>query len=115
MAFASRRRLGCKGRMVRTLLLATVAVALCAAIAGAQDGVRIDKVEVKGNHRVEEEAIRVQLRSQAGLPYSSATVDSDVRALYRMGFFDDVQADLEQRDGKWFLIYTVKERPLIRE
>jgi outer membrane protein insertion porin family len=101
--------------MFRTLLLATILVALCAAIAGAQEGVRIDRVEVKGNHRVEEEAIRVQLRSQAGLPYSPTMVDSDIRALYRMSFFDDVEADLTEHDGKWTLTYTVKERPLVRE
>ena len=32
-----------------------------------------------------------------------------------MGFFDDVRADLSERDGRWVLTYTVVERPLIRE
>ena len=101
--------------MVRAVLHATLLVALLTAGAQAQEGLRIDRVEVSGNHRVEEESIRVQLRSQAGLPLSEATVDSDVRALFRMGFFDDVRADLSERDGRWVLTYTVVERPLIRE
>lgn len=81
----------------------------------AVEGPRLDRVVIKGNHRVEEEAIRVQLRSQAGTRLNEETVDSDIRALYRMGFFENVEADLSRGDGGWVLTYTVKERPLIRE
>ena len=68
-----------------------------------------------GKYLIEEEAIRVQIRSQPGTRLNEETVDSDVRALYRMGFFDDVKADLNEENGKWVLTYTVTERPLIHE
>jgi len=76
---------------------------------------RLDRVVITGNHRVEEEAIRVQIRSQPGTRLNEETVDSDVRALYRMGFFDNVVAELNEENGKWVLTYTVTERPLIHE
>ncbi len=76
---------------------------------------RLDRVVITGNHRVEEEAIRVQIRSQPGTRLNEETVDSDLRALFRMGFFDTVEADLTQQDAQWVLAYRVHERPLIRE
>ena len=39
-------------------------------------------------------------------------VEQDVKAIFRMGFFDDVQAELSP-DG--VLTYAVKEKPYIRE
>jgi len=80
-----------------------------------QQAPRIDRVVIAGNRRVEEEAIRVQIRSQPGTRLSEETVDSDVRALYRMGFFDNIEAQLTEENGKWVLTYTVSERPLISE
>jgi outer membrane protein insertion porin family len=79
------------------------------------EGPRLDRVAITGNHRVEEEAIRVQIRSQPGTHLNEQTVDSDVRALYRMGFFDNVEAQLNEENGKWVLTYKVTERPLIHE
>ena len=60
-------------------------------------GPRLDRVVITGNQRVEEEAIRVQLRSQPGTRFNEETVDNDIRALYRMGFFDNVEADLTRK------------------
>lgn len=76
---------------------------------------RLDHVVIAGSRRVEEEAIRVQLRSQPGMRFNDETVDSDIRALYRMGFFDKVEAELSQQDNQWVLTFRVAERPLIKE
>ena len=39
-------------------------------------------------------------------------MDRDVKAIYRMGFFDDVSADLS---AEGVLTYTVKERPYVKQ
>ncbi|MEK6602110.1 MAG: outer membrane protein assembly factor BamA [Candidatus Binatota bacterium] len=70
------------------------------------------EVRVQGNLRVEEDGIRLHLKARAGDPFNQAAVDQDVRAIYRMGFFDDVKAELSP-DG--VLTYSVKEKPYIRE
>ena len=72
----------------------------------------IRDVKISGNLRVEDDGIRLHLKSKAGEPFSSAIVEQDVKAIYRMGFFDDVQAELSP-DG--VLTYAVKEKPFIRE
>ena len=81
----------------------------------SQQPARIDRIVIAGNRRVEADAIRIHLRSQVGTALNEETVDSDLRALYRMGFFDDVEVDWSERDGDWVLTYTVSERALIKE
>jgi outer membrane protein insertion porin family len=108
---------------VRALVIGLVVVglALHASHASAQDeaipveGVRIDRVTISGNQRVEDEAIRVRLTAQPGSTYKESVVDADIRALYKLGFFDDVRASLSQTDGRWVLNYDVRERPFVRQ
>jgi outer membrane protein insertion porin family len=76
---------------------------------------RLDRVAIAGNSRVEEEAIRVQLRSRPGMLVDEDIIDNDVRALYRMGFFDNVEAELSRDGSLWVLTFRVTERPLIKE
>lgn len=75
----------------------------------------IFEVRISGNDRVEEEAIRVYLRSRPGEPLNEETVDSDIRAIYGMGFFSNVEAHVSEENGRTILTYQLYERPLVRE
>ena len=77
-----------------------------------QEKVALKDIKITGNLRVEDDGIRLHLKSRPGEPFDPATVEQDVKAIYRMGFFDDVQAELSP-DG--VLTYAVKEKPFIRE
>ena len=79
------------------------------------DTKKIGAVLVGGNDRVEEEAIRVYIKSLVGEPLDPQKVDADIRAIYGMGFFKDVEARVAEQDGKTTLTYQVSERPLLRE
>ncbi len=81
-------------------------------IAFSQENVTLKEVKISGNLRVEDDGIRLHLKSRPGEAFNSATVEQDVKAIYRMGFFDDVRADLSP-DG--VLTYAVKEKPYVRE
>ncbi|HEY7317808.1 MAG TPA: outer membrane protein assembly factor BamA [Candidatus Binatia bacterium] len=78
----------------------------------AQEKIILKEVKITGNLRVEEEGIRLHVKSRAGEPFDRALLEQDVKAIYRMGFFDDVQAEISP-DG--ILTYTVKEKPYVRE
>ena len=78
----------------------------------AQEKVTLKEVKIVGNLRVEEDGIRLHVKSRAGELFDRAAVEQDVKAIYRMGFFEDVQAEISP-DG--ILTYTVKEKPYIRE
>src|SRR5262249_58445834 len=104
-------------RPPRPTPVAIVLLALLAlpATLTAQGEPSIARVAITGNLRVEEDAIRVHLRSQAGQPFDQETLDRDVRAVYGMGFFDQVDADLEPVERNQVVItFRVKERPLVR-
>jgi outer membrane protein insertion porin family len=75
----------------------------------------ISTIQIEGNERVEDDAIRLHISSQPGQPLDEAKVDDDIKSIYRMGFFDRVDADVEHQGGNVVLIYQVKERPLITD
>jgi outer membrane protein insertion porin family len=78
----------------------------------AQEKVILKEIKIAGNLRVEDDGIRLHLKSRAGEAFDPAVVEQDVKAIFRMGFFDDVQAELSPEG---FLTYAVKEKPYIRE
>jgi outer membrane protein insertion porin family len=49
------------------------------------------------------------------MPYDAAALDADIRAVYGMGFFDQVDADVSPAGaGQVAVVFRVKERPLVR-
>ena len=103
----------------RPAALAALLVALVAALAGRlaaeEPAPTVASVGVEGNLRVEQDAIKVQLRTQPGMPYDPAALDADIRAVYGMGFFDQVDADVSPAGaGQVAVVLRVKERPLVR-
>jgi outer membrane protein insertion porin family len=77
-----------------------------------QDKVILKEIKIAGNLRVEDDGIRLHLKSRPGELFDPAVVEQDVKAIFRMGFFDDVRAELSPEG---VLIYAVKEKPYIRE
>lgn len=78
----------------------------------AQEPVKLKEVRVQGNLRVEEDGIRLHLKARPGQLFDPAVVEVDVKSIYRMGFFEDVKAEISPEG---VLSYSVKERPYIRE
>jgi len=78
----------------------------------AQEKFTLKDIRISGNLRVEDDGIRLHLKSRPGELFQQALVEQDVKAIFRMGFFDDVRAELSP-DG--ILTYVVTEKPYIRE
>src|SRR5262249_20069879 len=107
MATRRRRRWGA--------LAAVVALVLGEGPLGAQGEPSVAQVGISGNLRVEEDAIRVHLRSQPGQPFDQDLIDRDIRSIYAMGFFDQVDADVTKvGENRVDVVFRVKERPLVR-
>jgi len=94
-----------------------VAALLCgvAAARAQPSGPIISEIRIQGNQRVEADAIKIHINSRAGQPLDQATVDADIKAIYKMGFFDHASADVEHQGGAVVLTYIVQERPLITD
>lgn len=75
----------------------------------------VEDLAFEGLKRVEPAAIRVVLTSRVGKPYRAAAVPEDIRAIYGMGYFKDVQVFREDLpSGGVRLIYVVTEKPAVR-
>ncbi len=94
------------------VLVLSCSILLPCTPSSAQEKVKLKEIKVQGNLRVEEDGIRLHLKTRPGDLFDPSAVDQDVKAIYRMGFFDDVKAELSP-DG--VLTYTVKEKPYVRE
>jgi outer membrane protein insertion porin family len=74
----------------------------------------IVEVEIKGNQRIEEDAIRRNIKVKKGDVFNLKTLSEDLKAVYAMGYFDDVRIDSQTVPGGKILIFVVKEKPTVR-
>lgn len=73
----------------------------------------VQDMTVRGNRKVESEAILTILESAKGKPFSEVTVRRDITSLYQLGYFSDIRVYREPADGGVQLIFEVKEKPAI--
>jgi outer membrane protein insertion porin family len=85
----------------------------CGAASGA--GEKIGEILVKGNRRIESAAILNVVKQKAGDRLDMDRVDSDIRAIYGLGHFQDIKAETGMGDKGLILTYRVWEKPLVRE
>ena len=79
-------------------------------------GHRVDQVQFKGNRKVEDDAIRQNLLTRVGGLLDLEKVREDVRAMWKLGFFEEVTVEAT-RSAKGGVIVTfgVKEKPSVRK
>jgi len=100
--------------MKKALALFATSLLFVATLAHAQV-YRIADVVVEGNRRVEQSAIIPLLSAKPGQVVSIETIDQDIKAIYKLGRFEDVLASVVDRNGVKTLVYQVDERPLVRK
>ena len=73
----------------------------------------IQQINVKGNSRIETDAILTQIKVKKSFNYTTAqlhqTVREDVQRLYQMGYFYNIKVDHTDQT----LTYTITEKPSI--
>ena len=116
------------GRVIRAFVIVLV-VALLPALAGgaatsgparpfrpgAPRPILIRELAVQGNRRVQEALILGRIRSVVGVPFNPSQASDDVRSIFTLGFFDDVQLKVEDFEGGVKLTFVVMERPFVRD
>lgn len=95
-------------------VLSVVLLALfCSNLALASDLVK--KMTVRGNAKVESDAILAILSTQAGTSLDKEAVRADILSLYDLGYFSDVRFFKEDFKGGIHVIVEVKEKPAVVE
>lgn len=86
----------------------------CSTLAYAE-GEKLVEIRVQGNHRIESAAIMNVIKLHAGDTLYNDKTDEDIRAIYKLGHFQDVQALKEVSDKGVVLVYTVQEKAIVRD
>lgn len=105
-----------RGRARLSVLCAFI-VLLVAGWAGAQPPppIVIKELSVEGSRRVQEAVILGRVQSKLGGPFNPALLSEDLRAIFSLGFFDDVRMRVEDFEGGVKVVFVVSERPFVRD
>jgi len=81
----------------------------------AQEGDRIVRVEIRGNRRIEADAIRARIASEPGEPFDPARIARDIEEVHKLGFFRDVRVLSERTPEGRVVVFEVEENPIVRQ
>lgn len=101
--------------LVVALVAALVAVGHVAAQTGPPRPIIIKDLAVEGVKRVQEAVVLGRVKSGIGSPFNPTLLSEDIRAIFGLGFFDDVQLRVEDFEGGVKITFVVTERPFVRD
>jgi outer membrane protein insertion porin family len=80
----------------------------------AAPNLTVTRVHFRGNRKVEDDAIRAVIKTKPGVTTNQEMLRDDVRAIWKMGFFEDVQVESTDLKGEGLaIVFVLKEKPTI--
>ena len=70
-------------------------------------------IEIQGQTRIDERTIRGRLTIKVDDPVTPVAIRQQIRRVYELGFFEDVQVDTQPMMGGVVLVVTVQEKPFL--
>jgi len=95
-------------------ILAGFWVNLAHGVAKEEEG-PVKNIEVRGNKKIDTFAILAKIKTKENQSVSQQQLREDLKAIYQMGFFEDVQISTEKLEGGIKVIFTVQEKPFLVE
>jgi len=81
----------------------------------ATPSLKVVRVLFRGNRKVEDDAIKVNLKTQPGVQLTQEMLRDDVRTIWKMGFFEDVQVESTESKAGLVIVFVLKEKPAINK
>ncbi len=79
---------------------------------------KVAKVQFRGNRKVEDDAIKVNLKTQPGVTLTQELLREDIHTIWKMGYFDDVQVEVQEPSGgrgRSNVVFVLREKPAIKK
>jgi len=76
---------------------------------------RIARIEFKGNRRIGAAAIEQKIKTERGGIFQTEIISEDIRSIYGMGYFDDVQVSVEDVPEGKVVVFLLQEKALVSE
>ncbi len=78
-------------------------------------GPTVAAIEVEGNRRVEVDAVKAVMVTKVGAPVDALSIQQDVRAVMKLGFFADVAIEEKGPPNRPTLVVKVVEKPSVQD
>ncbi len=75
----------------------------------------IEDVKIEGNLKIGDDLILQQISTQPGDPFDLERIDQDLRSVYDLGYFENVEAFVKNGTAGLILIFKVKEFPSVKK
>lgn len=75
---------------------------------------RIARIEIIGNERIDRGVISNAIKTKVNDPFDLDKLREDLKNIYKTGFFNDVQIDVQDSDRGKLVTFVVVERPPIK-
>ena len=76
---------------------------------------KIASIDVEGNRRIGKDAILLRATTRIGDDYSPHNLREDIREINKLGYFEDVQVEVSDKNGGKAVVFVIKEKPTVRE
>ncbi len=76
--------------------------------------IMVADVQTRGNLFIEQDAILYAIETRKGRVFSPQVLQEDLRRIYQMGYFKDIQITTEETERGMVVIFDVEEKPLVR-
>ncbi|MFP4040516.1 MAG: outer membrane protein assembly factor, partial [Desulfosudaceae bacterium] len=84
-------------------------------VAGLFRQKQIKEIQVKGNARIEAEAIKRVISTRKGELFDRETLSRDLEAIHEMGYFEDIRVTSRKTEEGRIVTFHVRERPTVRK
>jgi outer membrane protein insertion porin family len=75
---------------------------------------KIVQILISGNNRIEADAIRRVIKIKEGDLYNLKNISDELRAVYKMGYFDDIRVEALNVAGGKAITFRITEKPTVR-
>jgi len=76
---------------------------------------QISRIEFKGNKKIGAAAIEQRIKTERGGIFQPDIISEDIHAIYKMGYFDDVQVSVEDNHEGKIITFLLQEKALVSE
>ncbi len=74
---------------------------------------KVAKLQFRGNRKVEDDAIKINLKVAPGVTLTQEMLRDDVHTIWKMGYFEDVQVEVNEGRAGTVVAFVLREKPSI--
>lgn len=75
----------------------------------------ISRITIEGNNRISDATIISNIKARAQQPYNENVVNGDVKTLFGLGFFENIEVEKIKRPDGLEVIFTLHEKPVVKQ